>query len=69
MTQPYFWLGASADAETGSRARTEPASSLRPTGFDPARFCRACGRAVCLTAQRMFCGCQTVPWEIQEEGE
>ena len=30
-------LGASADAETGSRASTEPASSLRPTGFDPAR--------------------------------
>lgn len=31
-------LGASAEAETGSRASMEPASSLRPSGFDPARF-------------------------------
>lgn len=30
-------IGASANAETGSRASTEPASSLRPSGFDPAR--------------------------------
>jgi hypothetical protein len=29
--------GASANAETGSRASTEPASSLHPSGFDPAR--------------------------------
>jgi hypothetical protein len=28
--------------ETGSRASTEPASSLRPLGFDPARGASPC---------------------------
>jgi hypothetical protein len=30
-------MGASASAETGSRASTEPVARLGPTGFDPAR--------------------------------
>jgi hypothetical protein len=36
-------MGASAEAEIGSRASTEPASSLGPSGFDPARRCEECG--------------------------
>jgi hypothetical protein len=38
MSEPYyFWLGASAEAETGSR---EPDQQAVPalTGFDPARM-------------------------------
>jgi hypothetical protein len=52
-----FWLGADTP---------QPPIRIQEC---PTRICRACGRTVCLTAQRMFCGCQTVPWEIQEDEE
>jgi hypothetical protein len=35
----FFWLGASADAETGHSAKPEPVSRLGPSGECPARCC------------------------------
>ena len=67
--EAYFWLGASADAETGSHASHEARPDLRPSGFDPARVCELCHLRICFTNQRMFCGCRTVPWAVEEEEE
>jgi hypothetical protein len=41
----YFWLGASADAETGHSAEPEPVTRLGPPGECPARKeeCLGCG--------------------------
>lgn len=55
-----FWLGADAQP-----AQLKPAQHR-----DPGRWCRNCQKPVCLTARRMFCGCQSAPWELnEEEGE
>jgi hypothetical protein len=34
----FFWLGASADAETGSRADASSPQAVSTEGFDPARI-------------------------------
>jgi hypothetical protein len=34
----YFWLGASADAETGSCEPDPSSTGSGPAGFDPARY-------------------------------
>lgn len=37
LSEFYFWLGASAEAETGSRADASSPQAVSTKGFDPAR--------------------------------
>ena len=67
LPRPYFWLGASADADQALAVPVEPASGLAPSGFDPSRKCSRCGHEIAKTASHMWCGCRTVPWAIQTE--
>ena len=65
-----FWLGASAEADrAGGPSDLSRVAPSQPIGAHPSRICRACGREVCLTNQRMFCECRTTPWALEEETE